>query len=235
MTKVSVLMSVYNGEAYLREAVDSVLSQTERDIELVVVNDGSTDATDAIIRSYTDPRIRYLNLPHQGRVPALNAGIAACGGQFVAILDADDICMPDRLEKQIAAMSVGGLALCGSWAETVGEDSLAVGTMTYPPVGERRIRLYSLAHNPFIHSTIMIRRDALVSVGGYRPFRYGVEDYELWTRIIYRYKVDNLPEKLVKYRIHSAQTTRRVNYQMRLNALRVRLLAWARFASSLLG
>jgi glycosyltransferase involved in cell wall biosynthesis len=231
MTKVSVLISVYNGEKYLGETIRSVLDQSEGNFELVIVNDGSTDATDTVIKAYTDPRITYLDLPHAGRVPALNAGLKACQGEYIAILDADDIFEKDKLRKQIDFMESRGLTVAGTWAKVIDESGRETGEMTYPPLGGKAIRRYCLFHNPFIHSTVMMKREAVIGAGGYKPYRFGVEDYELWTRLIYKYKADNMPEALIKYRRHSSQATQSVNNRMRLNAFRVRFLALYRSLS----
>ncbi len=231
MIKVSVLMSVYNGEKYLNEAISSVLNQTEKNLELVIVNDGSSDGTDAIIKSHVDPRIKYLNLPHVGRVPALNAGLEKCQGEYIAILDADDAFEEDKLEKQIAEMDKRGLILSGTWAKIIDENGNETGNMTYPPVGERAIRTYSLMHNPFIHSTVVARRKEFLSVGPYRALR-GVEDYDLLSKVIFKYKADNLPLLLTKYRRHSSQATQNTDLVMRINGLFVRMLILFRFLSS---
>lgn len=230
MAKVSVLISVYNGEAYLREAMQSVFDQTERDIELVVINDGSTDGTDAVIRSFTDPRLRYVDLPHRGRVPALNEGLKHCVGEYIAILDADDACLPDRIETQVRCMIEKNLGLCGSWAEVINESGEIVGIMDYPPVNAEHIRSMSLLHNPLIHSTVMVRKSVLDAVGYYRSrHSHGVEDYELWTRIIYSYDVANIARPLVQYRVHTNQSSKKVTIKTRFNLVRVRLLAMWRF------
>ncbi len=228
MIKISVLMSVYNGEKHLREAIDSVLSQTEKDFEFIIVNDGSTDNTDSIIKSYSDQRIKYFAVSHMGRVPALNFGIGKCQGEFVAVLDADDISMPLRLEKESSFMQANDLVLCGSWAAIIDEDGNNIGSMTYPPTKQSEIRKYSLLHNPFIHSSVMMRRDVLIRAGLYRASRYA-EDYELWTRIMYKHKVANIPEELVSYRRHTSQLTQSSERKVRLDALKVRLLVWWRF------
>jgi glycosyltransferase involved in cell wall biosynthesis len=228
MIKISVLMSVYNGEKYLKEAIDSVLSQTEKNLEFIIVNDGSTDSTDSIIKSYSDPRIKYFNVSHMGRVPALNFGIGKCSGEYIAVLDADDISVPERLEKELSFMQANDLVLCGSWATLIDEDGNNIGSMTYPPIKQGDIRKYSLLHNPFIHSSIMVKRDALIRSGLYRASRYA-EDYELWTRIMYKHKVANIPEELIKYRRHTSQLTQSSIKKVRLDALKVRLLVWWRF------
>jgi glycosyltransferase involved in cell wall biosynthesis len=232
MTKVSVLMSVYNGEKYLEEAISSVLNQSERELEFVIVNDGSTDGTDRIVRSFSDTRIKYLNLPHAGRVPALNAGLKSCQGEYIAILDADDVCLPDRLKAELNFIERHDLALCGAWAKVIDENGKEVGEMTYPPIGMKAIRRYSLLHNPFIHSTVMMKRELIEKARGYRKARGMVEDYELWTRIIYKNRIDNIPQVLIKYREHSTQATKKMNLSMRLNAFKVRSLALFRFVAS---
>lgn len=228
MTKVSVLMSVYNGERYLAETISSVLNQTEQDFELVIADDGSTDGTEEVVRFFTDPRVRYFKLAHVGRVAALNRGISECAGEYIAVLDADDLFTSEKLEKQLRYMEERGLALCGTWAAEIDEHGNKIGEMAYPPVDTASIRRYSLLHNPFIHSSVMVKRDVLIAAGFYRAARF-VEDYELWTRIMYTSPCGNVPELLTQYRRHVSQMTRKIPLTIRTAALRVRLLALWRF------
>jgi glycosyltransferase involved in cell wall biosynthesis len=120
---VTVLMPVYNTEMYLKEAIDSILNQTFRDFEFIVINDGSTDSTSDIIESYSDPRIIYLqNEKNLGVATSLNKGLSIAKGTYIARMDGDDVSRCDRLEKQVAFMDANPeIGVCGTWLETIGD------------------------------------------------------------------------------------------------------------------
>ena len=228
--QISVVMSVYNGKNFLKEAVESVLSQTFRDFEFIIVDDGSTDGCLDILRDYEkkDSRIKIISREKRGLVSSLNEGINIAKGEYVARMDADDISLPGRLEKQIKFMQENKLAICGTWAIGINEMGNEVRKLNYTPSFES-IKIYSLIHNPFIHSSVMFRKDVFEKVGGYKEsFKY-IEDYELWTRIVYKYNTSNIKEFLIKYRLHPDQVTRKSNVYMRLVGLKVRVFAICRF------
>jgi glycosyltransferase involved in cell wall biosynthesis len=205
MPDVTVLMAVYNGEAYLRPAIDSVLAQTWRDFDFIIVNDGSTDRSDEICRSYTDARVRVITLQtNRGLSTALNAGLAATQTALVARLDQDDIAEPQRLARQREVMLARPeLALLGSQAVAIAPDGAETGTVRRP-LESASIQWSSLFENPFAHTTVMFRtavvRDEL---GGFRssydPF---AQDYELWSRVMLHHPVANLADRLVRHRVH---------------------------------
>lgn len=207
MPDVTVLMAVHNGGAYLRPAIDSILAQTYRDFEFIIVNDGSTDETESICRSYTDPRVRVITLPeNRGLSAALNRGLAETRTPLVARLDADDLAEPDRLERQRDAMVARPeLALLGGQAVAMTPDGIAIGTVRRP-LEPASILWASVFDNPFAHPTVMFRaavvRDEL---GGFRadydPF---AQDYDLWCRVMERHPVANIPDRLIRYRAHGA-------------------------------
>lgn len=226
--KVSVLMPVFNAEKYLRKAIDSIISQTEKNWELIIVDDGSTDNSFDIVSSYKDERIKYFKKDHSGIVDTLNFGLSKCSGKYVARMDSDDISKIDRLEKQIKFMEDNNLALSGTFSEIIDCLDNVIGNIEYLPKENKKIRLFSLVHNPFIHPSAIFNKDIIIKSGGYKNFKH-VEDYELWTRIIYKNKIANLPEKLIYYRIHDKQITKRFNLKMRLNGLLVRIIAIWRY------
>ena len=226
--KVSVLMPVFNAEKYLRKAIDSVILQTEKKWELILVDDGSTDNSFDIVSSYQDERIKYFKKEHSGIVDTLNFGLSKCAGKYVARMDSDDISKSERLEKQIKFMEDNNLVLSGTFSEMIDCLDNIIGNIEYLPIENKKIKLFSLIHNPFIHPSIIFNRNIIIRNGGYRNFKH-VEDYELWTRIIYKNKIANLPERLISYRIHDKQITKRYNLKMRLNGLFVRVIAVWRF------
>jgi len=219
MQEVSVNMSVYNGEVYLKAAIDSVLNQTFSDFELIVVNDGSTDRTAEILASYTDPRIQVITQTNHGISHARNQAFRASQGQFIAVMDADDESLPTRFERQVAFMHVHPeVGLLGSaaffWDELEGR------RWTYvPPVTDEELRAGFVKGNPFIHTSIMMRRSLLELVGGYNETFPFLVDYELYTRLAPYTRMANLPEPLVirRYRMGSVSTT------LRTELLRLRL------------
>jgi hypothetical protein len=201
---VSVLMPVFNGEAFVREAIASILGQTWTDFEFLIVDDGSTDATPRIVASFRDPRIRVITSPaREGIARALNRALAAATAPLVARQDADDVSHPTRIEKQIAFLDANpSVALVGTQVRVIG----GRGRFLQPP-GWRRalthegIRFQSLFDNPFIHGSVVFRRDA---VGLYDATFTAAEDFDMWSREAARHTVRNLPEALLDFRVHAA-------------------------------
>ncbi len=187
--------------------MESVLGQTFLDFEFLVVDDGSTDASAEIINSYQDERIRVLENPTRLKLSgALNRGIDEANGEYIARMDADDICLPNRLEEQVAFMdNHPELGVCGSWVKMFGDRK----TIIYrAPVGYEHIRAKVLFDNPFVHPTVMIRkalfdRCKLRYDGSYYP----TEDYELWARAVSCFPCDNIPKVLLHYRVHPNSMT----------------------------
>ncbi|MEJ5309060.1 MAG: glycosyltransferase [Anaerolineae bacterium] len=219
MPEVSVNMSVYNGEVYLKAAVDSVLNQTFSDFELIIVDDGSTDRTAEILAGYTDPRIRVITQTNHGISYARNQALKASQGDFIAVMDADDESLPTRLERQVAFMRAHPeVGLLGSAAFF--RDELAGRTWEYSPaLTDEELRAGFVKGNPFIHTSIMMRRPLLELVGGYNEAFPFLVDYELYTRLAPHTRMANLPEPQVirRYRMGSVSTT------LRTELLRLRL------------
>lgn len=209
--RVSVLMPVRNGERWLEAAIASVLVQTFSDFELLVIDDGSTDRTPDIVAAgaKSDARLRPIRQDALGLVAALNRGIAEASGELIARLDADDLASPERLQTQVAAMDESPrLDLVGSWAETIDENGAAIGRLT-PPFEPWTLRDILLRTNPFIHSSIMMRTEAVRAVGGYRAAFEAAEDYDLWLRLSEKGDIAILPQVLVRYREHGGNVTAR--------------------------
>lgn len=194
-------MPVHNGARFLREAIDSVLAQTFRDLELLVVDDDSSDDSVAIARQYADARVRVLSgHGRHGLAGTLNVGLNAAAGRYVARLDQDDVAHLDRIDKQVAFLNRRpDVALVGSLARLVDEAARDIGTVRRPlsPAG---IRWYSLVENPLIHSSVMFRLDVARGLGGYDATLAYAEDFDLWSRILERHAVENLDDYLVSYR-----------------------------------
>jgi glycosyltransferase involved in cell wall biosynthesis len=197
--KVSVVIPVYNGARTLARAVDSILGQSLRDIELIVVDDGSTDATPDILAAIPDSRLRVIRQANGGRSLARNAALRAARAEYVAMLDADDVAYPERLARQAAFLDAHpDVALCGTWAHRIEPDGSQHEWRQPLEAGE--IRRTMLRSDCFIHSTVMARKRVLQECGGYDESLDFSEDYDLYLRIAGRCATANLPEILCAYR-----------------------------------
>jgi glycosyltransferase involved in cell wall biosynthesis len=199
---VSVIMPVYNGADYLREALDSIFAQTFEQFELIVIDDGSTDSSEEILKQYSDSRLRLFFQPNSGLAATLNRGIELAQGQYIARMDQDDISRPERFAKQVAFLEKNPrCALLGTWAE-IWEVRVKTERIHAHPTDNATLRFELLFNNPFAHSSVMLRREAVMQVGGYStdPSRQPPEDYELWSRLARHYELANLPEVLHIYR-----------------------------------
>lgn len=201
-------MPIRNGARFLAQALTSLSKQTFDDWELVAILDACTDDSEEILAAWGDARLRVLKLEEStGISNALNRGLQIAQGKLVARLDSDDECYPTRLMTQTREMiRRPSLSLLGSFATTVSEHGRTLGLrrVAHGP----RLKYWLVVRNQFIHPSVMIRRSMLEKVGGYWPGLKTQQDYELWLRISRIADVDNIPEPLVKYRIHNAQITR---------------------------
>jgi glycosyltransferase involved in cell wall biosynthesis len=205
---VSVVLPVRDGERFLREAVDSVLAQTFRNLELVAVDDASSDSTPAILASYEDPRVRVVAGPGTGIVGALQAGVAAARARYIARMDADDVSLPERLERAVALLDARPrTALVTSWAETIDEEGRSTDVVVLPDRSADLLRIL-LLRNPIAHGSVVLRRVALDAVGGYREEYGNNEDYDLWRRLLRDWEAAVVPEVLYRYREHGAAVSR---------------------------
>lgn len=198
--KITVLMSVYNGEKYLREAIDSILNQTFTDFEFLIVSDGSTDGTAEILQSYHDPRIKIINNEkNRGLTKSLNKGLGMAKGEYIARMDADDISLPNRFEEQLKYLE--------RYPETV-----VLGTSIYVINGAGKLLMKEIApsdpskillnNNAFTHGSVIFKKAVVDELGYYNElFRYS-QDYELWLKIAKHYKVSNLTRPLYTRRFH---------------------------------
>lgn len=199
---VSIVLPVYNGEKYLKESLDSVLTQTYQNWELVIINDGSTDGTENLILNYKDQRIKYFpNDGNKGIIYSLNRGLRESKGEYIARLDADDIALPFRIEKQVVFMSENpDYTLCGTYFQTIDSKGKFLKNVAFPS-NNRDAQSYLLLHNCFCHSAIMMR--SLIAKDLQYDEKFQIcEDYDLWYRISRLGKILNLPEYATLYRVH---------------------------------
>lgn len=204
---ISVVMVTCNVERFLGEAIESILDQTFKDFEFIIVDFGSTDKSRQIAASYAarDDRIKLHEIPHCGLAEARNAGCNVAEGRYIAVMDADDISLPERLMWESDFMEkhpeVGFLGGATEWIDANG-NSLRVHRF---PTEDSEIRIALITGCLFCQPTVFIRREAFVSVGGYRPAFVLAEDYDLWLRMVDHFQCGNLGQVVLKYRSHPHQ------------------------------
>lgn len=201
--RVSVILCVFNGARHLSRAVESVLGQTFDDLELIVIDDGSTDETSSILSRYVDRRLRVVRQSNVGLTCSLNRGIDLARGEFVARQDADDVSLPQRLERQLDLLDgQPDTGFAGTWVHLVDEEEQVFGDVRYGVRGDG-LRTAHLRENQFAHGSLVFRRVLLDEVGGYRrEFRYA-QDYDLTLRLMEITQGANVPEYLYLLR-HTA-------------------------------
>jgi glycosyltransferase involved in cell wall biosynthesis len=223
--KVSVVMPVYNGELYLREAIDSVLNQTFSDFELLVIDDGSTDGSVEIVKTYTDPRIELIANPvNQGLRFIANQLNQLAQAEYIARMDCDDISLPHRLAKQVEYLDRHpDIAVIG--AQSIYIDTKGKVTATQNifrcPIEPSSMKWTASYECPFANPSVMFRKQVVCKeLGGYDENATFAEDYEIWLRLlINNYKAANLPETLVKYRINPKSLMHSANAETKIQAV----------------
>lgn len=207
--RLSVLMTVYNGGRFLAAAVDSVLSSPFRDLELVVVDNVSTDGSREWLRAVADPRLRLIeNETNLGQTGALRRGLEACSADIVARLDADDVSEPDRFGMQVRALDEDGkLALVGGQTLTIDPEDRILSQSRLPSRPDEIAAVMCVA-NPFIHSAVAFRRPAALAVGGYDTEFAIAQDFALWSGLLRAgHSLRNLEVPVCRLRLHPGQVT----------------------------
>lgn len=219
--KVSVLMTVYNGEHYLRESIESILGQTFGDFEFLIIDDASRDDSCAIIESYHDKRVCLIrNETNLGQTRSLNKGLALARGEYLARMDQDDSSLPERLERQVASLETRPwISLVGSMAQAIDERGSIIARQSSAlpfPTEPSYVSWRLLWHNCITHSSVVIRRKVIESVGGYdEHFAYAM-DYALWSHLSFETDLAQLPEILIRYREHPDSQSSLLNLQRQL-------------------
>jgi glycosyltransferase involved in cell wall biosynthesis len=206
--KVTVLMPAYNTGAYIREAIQSVLNQTFTEFELLIINDGSTDDTEEIIRSLSDPRIVLISQGNAGVSAALNTGLRNARGKYIARFDADDICYPNRLKSQYHFLQENpDYVLIGSDADYIDKNGNYL--FYYECIGHSQEEISQRIEIgcPFIHSSVFFLKDIAVEIGGYNERAHSFEDYLLWINFIKRGRVMNFNIPLISVRLNPESVT----------------------------
>ena len=211
---VSCVIPAFNCEQYIRKTMESILSQTMTNFEIVVVNDGSTDSTEGILREYKarDPRVKLISRPNTGYVPALIEAIAASRGALIARMDADDIAMPDRFEKQVRFMNAHPeVVLLGGSYDLIDSEGRRLRTQSQPSDHDALYMLCLQGTTPICHPLSMFRRETYDKVGGYDASYCPAEDLELWLRMSEVGNLACLNDVLLQYRLHASSVSTREN------------------------
>jgi len=201
-------MPVYNGVKHLDEAIKSILNQTFKNFEFIIIDDGSTDDSVKIIKSYNDNRIRYFeNNENLGQSTTLNKGLNLARGKYIARMDQDDISTPVRFVKQLEFMEDNSnIDVCGSWVELIGK----YNDVIYLETQSEEIKISLLTNQNILHPSVMIRKSTLLNYNlKYNPSYTIANDYDLWVRMIEYCSFANIPETLVKHRIHYNQFSKK--------------------------
>ena len=221
MPKLAVVMPVFNGERFLRQAIESVLAQSWRDFRLIVVDDGSTDSSVKTVKSYADARIELLaNEKNEGIAASLNRALRLVEEEFIARMDCDDVCHPDRLRKQLSFMQRNeAVGICGTWFRVI--DSARKREFRGPCKAEQ-IMASMVFSNPLAHPTVMMRtRQMKANRLEYNVKEEPNEDYELWQRASECFPLANIPETLLYYRVHGESVSKKLQTSTSETLMRV--------------
>ena len=199
---VSIIIPVYNKCTYIKQTIDSVLRQDFDHFEIIVIDDGSTDESLAVMKAIIDPRLRVFSQSNAGVERARNFGFSQSSGSFIVFLDADDLMSVNRLSKQIALFnSDQDLVLVGTWASVIDTSGKIIGSIC-PPTSNAAIQLGHLFRNQFVNSSVMVRRSAIADglIFNETCGKRFAEDFDLWNRVLKKGQATNIPEKLTSYR-----------------------------------
>ncbi|MFC0590373.1 glycosyltransferase [Novosphingobium aquiterrae] len=232
---LSVAMSVYNGERFLESAIASVLAQTFTDYEFLILDDGSTDSSRAIIAAAAarDSRIRPIVRENRGLVVSLNELLVEARAPLIARMDADDLCKPERFAKQIAFLAAyPDHGVIGSYTRDIDENGAAYHNSGDDHPVTHDAFLHNIVHGgPLLaHPSVIYRRDVVLSVGGYHAAFRHCEDYDLWLRVAHHTKIANLPERLLDYRHYAGQVSNRHAVEQQTGAAIARMAYMERLA-----
>lgn len=221
---VTILMAVHNGERYLRQAMDSILSQTWTDFEFLIIDDGSHDRSVDIITAYHDPRIRLIhNTTNMGLAVSLNRGLACARGTYIVRMDSDDISMPQRIEQQVAYMECHpDVGICGCRVQTITTEGTKQAVWNYPTDPDR-ITSTLLFHSVIVHPSVIMRREILRQAGlCYNATYARAQDYDLWARASQHMCLANMADILLHYRVYPFQERKGYREEQQVWANRVR-------------
>jgi len=220
--KISVIMPVYNAEKYIDQTIDSVLNQSFENFELIIINDGSSDASHDIIKTYADDRIKYYTNAHNsGIVFSLNKAIGIAAAEYIARIDADDICYKDRLQLQFDFLESNiKVGVCSGDIALIDSNNRDLG-ITRLPRSSEDCNMKFLFGNPIIHPASMFRKSLALKVGGYTVGMEPAEDLDFWLKLSEISEIENIDKVLIKYRIHenSYSKVKRNEYNEKLKKI----------------
>jgi glycosyltransferase involved in cell wall biosynthesis len=218
-------MPVYNGEKYILQAIESVLNQSYQHFEFIIIDDGSTDRSAAIVKGFSDTRIRYeKNEKNLGLIASLNKAVMLCNGAYLARIDSDDVCVTRRLEKQLSVfLGDSKIGVVGSMAEIIDAEGRSKGLFKVPQ-DNFEIKCGMLFNNQIIHPGVMIKRTVLDQFGPqfFDSRDLHVEDYGLWVKMLHHTDFFNIQEPLLKYRIHDSNISTLYSDEQERNSLAIR-------------
>jgi len=220
---VTVLMPVYNGGKYLRPTMETILGQTYRDFEFLIINDCSTDDSLETIRSFNDPRIRiHTNEKNMGQTPSLNVGLKLARGKYIVVNDADDFSLPKRIETQLDFIQKHPeYPVVGCSAYIMDKDG-EINRVFRKPTDPRKIRLWILTDTPMIHGAVIMNKEIILAEGGYDEYHITSQDFEFWSRLMRKgYRVTNVPDILVVIRHYTASMSSRAADRQMVEAGRI--------------
>lgn len=213
--ELTVLLPVFNGAQYITEAVESILMQTYTNFELLIINDGSTDDTLVILERLAarDFRVRVVSRENKGLIATLNQGLSLSSTDLIIRMDADDVALPNRLERQVAFMMAHpDVDVCGT-----GLVFYETGEEKHLPENHDALQVLALFNTPVFHPTVIMRKSSVLSVGGYSSHALCAEDFDLWERMLHAgFRLANLGEVLLRYRLHP--DVNRAKYYVRMTA-----------------
>lgn len=221
---VTVLMPVYNGEKYLRQAIDSILAQSYGDFEFLIINDGSIDQSIEIVASYNDPRIRLVNNEENlGLIATLNKGLDLAKGKYLARMDCDDISLPERLAEQVKFMEQNEtISVCGTWVEMF-KDNIMKSQILKLPIHPDELRFHVMFKCALIHPSVIIRLEDFRKHKFYYNDEYAyAEDFELWNRSSNLLSLANIPKVLLRYRLSPEGISRKHYKVQKVHSNKVR-------------
>ncbi len=225
--KISIVMAVYNGSDLLDQTLKSIGKQTYSNWELIIVDDGSNNSTVELIKKYMkkNSRIKLIRQSNQGQTKALNTGLKQVSGEFVARIDADDIMLPTRLDKQVKFLNEHPeIGLVGSSVNYCDESNKHFFILT-PPTTHNELVSQLIRRNPFVHSSIMFRSKILDKVGLYNTRLKAAQDYDYWMRISQKFRVANIPEILVTIRKHDSNISAKYYRRQAIGSLKTQAYA----------
>lgn len=233
---VSVIMPVYNGMPFLKQATKSILEQTYKNFEFIIIDDSSTDNTFQYLNRLKDKRIKLIkNKKNLGLAASLNIGLKIAKGNYIARMDADDVSLPNRFEEQIKFMTQNpSIDLCGTWVDLIDEKGMKIGEKKYP-IKSDQVKNAITWYTAVVHPTYMAKNSFFKKLGGYRLNFDFAEDYDLLARAKNNFKIANIPQKLLLWRLQNKRRSRFYMAKMDKLDLKIKIESLERDGMSISG